>query len=648
MIINRLQGKLLSCILAFALCFGLCTVARASSLNVYCEPATAMPGDTVSFKIELANTSEYSMQSLSYSSDFTGFAFSGPNVIASGETGTYTGAVTMSDVMLDVPITFTVHWEYYDASGVSMGVDNLSASVTVPRGAAAADPTLPGAAGAGVSAERKVSTTKASKGEQVIITYIVNNNSASELSALNITDAELTGTPIVKDVSVAPGAVYTFDYNYTMGGETVVSAPVISYKADGAEASVTVPETSIGMVNTRLTVEVEQGSPTAEGVNFTLKLINNGNQKISKIKIKDEQGNSVNKDGFALSVGESKTLSYSVDNQNERNVVFYLTGSSAAGDDYTDNTKTYTVRKYVDPSLIGLDFSAEVLETLNAQGSIKLRFVVKNTGSVELQNLVLSEQQIGEIRRQETVPIGESVLEETVNVGTPRDMSFSVNVQDEAHNDYSYTANLTAAYIGVETASSQAPQSETNAIDDIESLGTQIGSKVSDALTVALVILAILCVLSAAALIALTVLEKKRKMEARQRRSEQRQQYRRQNYEAPDATRVNALRPEVPAYENYEYQQQTRITPRQDGQYRAPAAADPYTAQVEAERRYPSQNMQTPGEYQNQNGQWDIRQGTPQAPRDYSYPYRGTEPRREDQNAPDNGDTQRFYPPRTR
>lgn len=665
--INKLRGKLLSCILTFALCISFCTVARASSLNVYCEPASAVPGDIVTFNIELSNTSEYNMQSLSYSSDFTGFAFSGPNAIAAGETGIYTGAVTMSDVMLDVPITFTVHWEYYDASGMSMGVDNLSASVTVPRGTAAVDPTLPGVAGAGVTAERKASTTKASKGEQVIITYTVTNNSASELKGLSIKDAELSGEPLVKDITVAPGTVYTFDYNYTMGSETVASAPVITYTADGAEASVTVAEISIGMVNTRLTVEVQQGTPTAEGVGFTLNLINNGNQKISKIKIKDEQGTSVNNEGFALSVGESRTLSYNVNNESERNVVFYITGSSASGDDYTDNTKTYTVRRYVDPSLVGLEFSAEVLETLNAQGSIKLRFIVRNTGSVELQNLLLSEEQIGEIRRQETVPAGETVIEETINVGAPRDMSFTVNVQDEAHNDYSYTANLTAAYIGVEEASGQAPQSGTNAIDDIESLGTQIGSKVSDALTVALVILAILCVLSAAALIALSILEKKHKQEAMHRRSERR--YQRQPNDAPDSTRVNGTRRGNAPYDNYEVQQQTRVSPRATDAYQTPGAAQ-YKPQPGPAQNYPymPQNGEAyqpkqpweAGNYPQQNAQWGAygaqqpRQNTYRQPEqtgtDQAYPYQGGNYQTTEQSkdAHDLGDTQRFYPPRPR
>ncbi len=587
-----LQRKLLGAALVLALCLGLCTVADANSLDVYCEPSSAVAGENVTFHIVVKNSSEYAMQSLSYSCDYTGFSFSGPNGVPSGETGEYVGTITMTDIMLDVPITFTLHWEYYDAAGISAGTDNMSASVTVPRGTAPVDPTLPGGEvpGAGVSAKRTVSTKKAANGEQITFTYTVLNASAEELTALSITDKELSREPLVKDIKVAPGESYTFEYTYTMGSKTINSAPVIAYKAAGEQASVTVEEIAVGMVNSKLSVEVVQGAATAEGVTFNLNITNNGNQKISKIKVKDEKGESVSSEQFALSVGESRILSYLVPNDEERNVVFYLTGSSASGDAYEDNTKTYTVHRYVDPSLIGLEFSAEVLEPLNAQGSIKLRFVVKNTGSIPLENLLLSEGTLGELKRQESLPIGETVMEETVNVGAPRDMAFTVNVQDEAHNDYSYTANLSAAYIGVEPQQG-TPEIGGNAIDNIESIGMEIGSKVSDALTVALVILAVLCVLSAAALIALFIMEKKRKEEFARRKAQQARQAReRARAEAEFASRTSAAQT-PPYYPNGYDAQQTRNIPRQGSRNYPPQPQNPYTQNSgDTQRFYPPKN----------------------------------------------------------
>ncbi len=571
---GMLKRRIWGAALMLTLCLGICALTRAAGLSVSCEPSSAMPNTPVTFHLVVNNDGQYVMQGMSLQTDYTAFQgeFSGPGAIAPGESGAYSGVVTMTETMLDVPITFTLHWTNAGAPP-EQSADKASATITVPTGSGAVAtvnpndpnatpvPGVPGVMpGTGVTVTRKASTTHASRGEVITLTYTITNSTAVQLTELSITDKELASKPLVEKITVEPGTVYTYEHTYTMGSATVASVPVVTYMADGVQGSVTTAELSLGMISTKLDVQAEQGAATAEGVNFTLFLINNGNQKISKIKIKDEQGNSVNNDTFALSVGESRTVTYLVPNETERNVVFYITGTDATGEPYTDNTSTYTVHRYVDPSQVGLDFTASVTETLNAQGSIKIRFQINNTGSLPLSNLVLSEAELGEIRRQESVPIGETVLEETINVGAPRDLIFTVNVQDDAHNDYTYTANVTAALVGVEPQ--QQTQTGTNPIDDIGAIGTQIGSSVSDALTVALVILAVLCVLSAAALITLTVLEKKKREEAAHRKAMRDRQIRAQARAEADLSLTRAVPPVGQGYTGYD-PGNTIVTPRQ-------------------------------------------------------------------------------------
>lgn len=571
---GMLKRKIWGAVLIVTLCLGACALTRAASLNVSCEPNAATPNTPVTFHLSVKNDGQYVMQGMSLQTDYSAFQgeFSGPGAIAPGESGVYSGVVTMTETMLDVPITFTLHWTNVDAPA-EQSADKASATITVPTGSGAVAtmdpndpnatpvPALPGVMpGADVTVTRKASSTHASRGEVITLTYTVANGTAAQLTELSITDREIASKPLVEKITVEPGTVYTYEHTYTMGSATVASVPVVAYTADGVQGSVTTTELSLGMISTKLDVQAEQGAPTAEGVNFTLFLINNGNQKISKIKIKDEQGNSVNSDTFALSVGESRTVTYLVPNETERNVVFYITGTDAMGEPYTDNTSTYTVHRYVDPSQVGLELTASVTETLNAQGSIKIRFQINNTGSLPLSNLVLSEAELGEIRRQESVPIGETVLEETVNVGAPRDLIFTVNVQDDARNDYTYTANVTAAVVGVEPQ--QQAQTGTNPIDDIGAIGTQIGSSVSDALTVALVVLAVLCVLSAAALITLTVLEKKKRAEAAHRKAMRDRQIRAQARAEADLSLTRAMPPSAQSYGGYD-PGNTIVAPRQ-------------------------------------------------------------------------------------
>lgn len=92
------------------------------------------------------------------------------------------------------------------------------------------------------------------------------------------------------------------------------------------------------------------------------------------------------------------------------------------GQQYSDKTESYAVRKYIDPSLIGVNFSAAVVETLNSAGSITVNFTVENTGSLTMQNLVLRESEYGEIYRLETFEPGTQSINQKVNVGAPRDL----------------------------------------------------------------------------------------------------------------------------------------------------------------------------------------------------------------------------------
>ena len=175
-----------------------------------------------------------------------------------------------------------------------------------------------------------------------------------------------------------------------------------------------------------------QSEATAAGVTFTLNLTNNGNQKISDIKITDDQGNRVNGDSFALAIGENRQLTYNVVTEEERYVTFSITGVTTSGDKYEDKTKSYVVRKYIDPDLLGIQFTAAVTETLNSAGSIGVRFNINNTGTMTMTDLVISMEEaytdengteqtkLNEIYRTDVVPTGSFETTQTVYVGEPR------------------------------------------------------------------------------------------------------------------------------------------------------------------------------------------------------------------------------------
>lgn len=504
--------KLFFTILILGVCLCAFAVADAATLNGYADPPSINGGEQTTIYLQLINDSANTLVISSISSDYSGFNFTYPSSIVPGRDGLCSAKVTIGSEYLGKPMTFTVTWAEYDVAGNYITTNSLSTPVIVnPLAGATPVPT------GGLTATRTASAKQASPGESITITYVLTNTGNVPITNISITDKGLQSSAVVSGATLEAGESKNFEINYTMGYSTVTSAPVISYKVNGETKSLTLTELTLGMINNKLTVAVDQGINTSEGVVFTIYLTNNGNQKINKIRVKDELGNNVNSDSFALAIGESTTLTYTVPTNAERNVVFHITGTAASGDNYEDKTATYTVHKYIDPSLIGLNFGAEVTKTLDRNGSIQVKFNLNNTGVLTMYDVVLSEAEIGEVRRTAELAPGELILDETIHVGTPRDMVFTLSMRDESNNTYTYTANISASYVGVEEQ--QTGTDDTTILDDIGNLGATISSTVSKAVSTVLTVIAILTVVSGGALILLLVLENRQKKEAARKKA---------------------------------------------------------------------------------------------------------------------------------
>lgn len=515
---NR-SKKLLGGLISLFLCLSLAAPALAARISTVANPASLAGAGEATLTITVQNDGEAAMENLQISSAYAGIEFNTQGVsIEPGQSHPFSATVNLSDGALGQALAFNLSW--MENGEAKSG----SASVTVER-----------QAGASLSASFSASKTQASQGEVVTLTYTLTNKGAAPITVASVVDKGVSSKPIAEKVTVIPGTPLSIPFEYTMGSATVTSAPVITYTEGGVTQTITLKETVLGMVMSKLSMEVTQGEPSVNGVPFSLLLTNNGNQKISAIQVTDELGNKVNSAEFALAVGESRQLSYTVLSDTERYVVFNIKGRSAAGETYENKTKSYVVRKYIDPALLGIEFNAAVVETLNATGSIKVRFSVNNTGSLSMTNLVISEktmeqaegqdapkETLTEIARQESVAPGLYESEQTVYVGEPRELAFVVSLNDPAGNTYTYTAYITADSVGVyDGAGVEVAQK-----DVIEGLGERIGTNISRALSIALVVLAVLIVLAAIALIILGQLERKQKREAARRRARREKQRR--------------------------------------------------------------------------------------------------------------------------
>ena len=76
-----------------------------------------------------------------------------------------------------------------------------------------------------------------------------------------------------------------------------------------------------------LEAEVVQGETTAEGTEFSLKLVNDGNQTVKRIAVTAENGDKLHEGTFSLGIGEERRLTYQVGPEEARSVRFTIAGT---------------------------------------------------------------------------------------------------------------------------------------------------------------------------------------------------------------------------------------------------------------------------------------------------------------------------------
>ncbi|MBO4847986.1 MAG: hypothetical protein J5586_02425 [Clostridia bacterium] len=408
--------------------------------------ATPAPGSRT------AGNGDYTNITISNSYGVT-FSTNGVTIPA-GSSKSFTAKMNVSDGMIGIDIPFTVTW---NDNGTTR-----SETVSCRINRRNVSPYL--------SVSRTATPVNASEGTEVTFKYTFTNTGAVTLVNIALVDRYVYGSTsaMYKISSLEPGASKEFEYVLTMGKSTIVSAPVVTFYAQGGSTQLVnnVSALTIGLIQSQITKEIVKGTPTPEGVQFTLYLTNNGNQKLSALEVKDEKGNKVSDSAFSLAVGETKVLEYFVPNPTSvRYVVFTITGEDYNGTAFKDNTESFVVRPYIDTSLLGLSFTAVTTSSLNEENTIGIQFSIVNTGALEFFNLSVTERSLGyEIHKWSSLGVGASdKVDVDVNIGAVRDLVFILTAEDSSGNKYEHEAYITAENIDVDAL---VPTQDPNQNDD--------------------------------------------------------------------------------------------------------------------------------------------------------------------------------------
>ena len=394
--------------------------------------------------------------------------------IAPGSQKSFSASLAVSEAMLGVNLSFTVQWDddgTPKSETVTCKVNRKSAS-------------------AYLSVTRTANPVNATEGTDVTFYYSFTNTGSTTLVNITLVDRNVFGTtnPAVTFNSIAPGEKREFSKVIKMGASTIVSAPVVTYYAQGGSTPfvINVSQLTVGLIQSQVTKEVVMSNSTPEGVQFTIYLTNNGNQKLSNLIVTDELGNNISGAAFSLAVGEQKVIRYFAPNPSSvRYVVFKITGTDFNGTAFKDSTSSYAVRPYIDTSLLGLTFTAGTTTSLSLSSVIGVEFNLKNTGSLPFYNLTVTEKSVGyELHKWDSLPVGASdKVEAEINIGEVRDLVFILKAEDSSGNTYTYEAYVNADQIDVShLVPPNDPSSEGDDISIVDD-GTGLGKKLDGLIT---------------------------------------------------------------------------------------------------------------------------------------------------------------------
>lgn len=479
--------RIVSALSVLLLLLLLAPVSLAATVQVTTEPAQITSAGTISARFSVVNDSAYEMRDINIS----GNGLSGSSQLSSqvvppnGKLNFTISSIEVTEDMLGQTMTYTLIWTENGAP--------KSKDVSITLGMAPA---------AEMTATRTASKTSGKSGEKVTLTYTLNNPGTADMTGITVKDTAAGTAAVASNLTLAPGTSKTVTYELTLGGQDVVSQPSITYQINGEGKAISMDPLTITVMNVQMDFTVTKGDPSPEGVVFTLVLSNQGNQTISNLTVKDELGNTVNPEAFALEAGKERTLSYTVTTTELRNVSFVVTGTDASGQPYENRTTSYEVWPYVDPSHVSLSLSATVLQPLTDSGRMKVRFTIQNNSNVDMVNALISEKELGNIEPMDILPLGETQIEKELLISAPRELQFTLTASDPSGVQHTYEAKLNADYVSLATpAPSATPAQE----EEPASAGGMSGTLVT-----VLIVLAALMAVAGIALLALSIYERRR------------------------------------------------------------------------------------------------------------------------------------------
>ena len=352
------------------------------------------PGDvTLSFTIE--NASDRDAQNV-YLSSSDGLLSEPIGQISAGDSQIFTRSHSVSQAELDAgEITYIISHD--DPTDPERKV-NYSVHASIRQSDRQPQ----------VEFTRQFSSQVFESGDTVTVLYRVHNSGNVAVHSLRVEDAlgDFTGRVELLDV----GQSRTLVSRVSLTGDAV-SAPTLSYAVDaldGQSFSQSLSEATLRMAQPRISARLSADySPFSRNTAEVLLLLENaGDADYMNLRITDDVYGGVIADEVRLCAGaDPVAISYSYPVRGDGSFRWRITGMSETGSriDLLTDTVTLAPRKIDLLSDVQLQATA-VTPRIRRAGLVTVQLHIENAGDADVTDLVLSEENLGELRSLAILP----------------------------------------------------------------------------------------------------------------------------------------------------------------------------------------------------------------------------------------------------
>lgn len=288
---------------------------------------------------------------------------------------------------------------------------------------------------------RRFSNSSVNPGDTLVITYRIRNTGNVVLTGLRVQDTlgDFTGQVDRLDV----GESQTLISRVVIDDETISSA-VLDYYAEDSEDIHTLKladaELTLAQPGLETTFSAGLSAFSANVADAALTLINTGNVDIRNLRVTDDIYGGIIADSITVPAGESVEVSHSYALRGDMRFRWSVSAVNDAGGRIAFTTEEVSVASEAG------EFAAPTLEVsaitprIRRSGSVRVQVRIANPGSLDLQDVVLSEASMGELRRFAVIPAG-GAAEREFSFYVSEDTGWNFSLE---YTDFSGTLQRTA------------------------------------------------------------------------------------------------------------------------------------------------------------------------------------------------------------